>query len=78
MFISEFLGDAYFGLAFFTLLVHSTLNYSDKINSFTLSDGDRLNWFETILQYYGQNKDAIAKLRSSKKFASLTRIRFSS
>ena len=49
MIISEFLSDSNFGLASFTLLIYSTIYYNDKIDRFTISDGDRLNWFETIL-----------------------------
>ena len=52
MFISELLGDANFGLASFTLLEYSIINYNDNIDCFTNSDGDRFNWFETILQYW--------------------------
>ena len=50
MFISEFLIDTNFGLALFTLHVFSTINYNDKINCFTISEGDRSHWFETIFQ----------------------------
>ena len=42
MFISEFLSDANFGLAWFTLHVYSMINYNDKIDHFTNSDRDRL------------------------------------
>ena len=52
MFISEFLGDANLCLALFTILVYSMFNYINKIDHFTNSDRDKLNWFETILQYY--------------------------
>ena len=52
MLISEFLGDANFGLVSFTLHVCLMINYNDKIDPFTISDRDRLNWFETILLYY--------------------------
>ena len=27
------------------------INYNDNIDCFTIIDGDRLNWFETILWY---------------------------
>ena len=47
-----FISDANFGLVLFTLHVHSTINYNDKIDCFTISERDRSNWFETILQYY--------------------------
>ena len=50
MFIFEFLSDTNFGLALFTLHIDSTINYDNKIDRFTISDGTRLNWFETILQ----------------------------
>ena len=46
MFISEFLNDANFGLASFTLLVYKMNNYNDKIDHFTNSYGDMSNWFE--------------------------------
>ena len=45
MFISEFLGDANFGLALFTIHIYSTVNYNDKIDLFIVSDGDRSNLF---------------------------------
>ena len=51
MFFSEFLGDGNFYLVLFTIPVYSTINYINKIDCFTNSDLDRLNWFETILQY---------------------------
>ena len=51
MFISEFLSDVNFGLASFTMVVYSMTNYCNRKDHFTNSDGDRSNWFETILQY---------------------------
>ena len=49
-FISEFLSDANFGLASLNYIhINLTINYNDKIDCFTISDGDRWNWFETIL-----------------------------
>ena len=50
MYISEFLSDANFGLAWLTLHVYSIIDCNDKIDCFNISDGDRLNWFETILK----------------------------
>ena len=48
------MSDANFGLVLFTLHVYLMINYNDKINRFTISDGDRSNWFETNLLYiYG-------------------------
>ena len=38
-------------LASFTKLVCSMVNYINKIDHFTNSDGDRSNGFETILRY---------------------------
>ena len=51
MFISKFLGDTNFGLALLTLHVYLIINYNDKLDHFKISDGDRLNRFENILQY---------------------------
>ena len=39
MLISEFLSDANFALALFTLLIYSMINDYDKIDRFTISDG---------------------------------------
>ena len=44
MFISESPSDANFGLVSITLHVYSTINYHDKIDRFTISDKDRLNY----------------------------------
>jgi len=52
MFASKFLSDAIFGLALLKLHVYFIINYNDKIDCFTISYGDRSNWFETILQYF--------------------------
>ena len=43
-------GDVNFGLASFTLHVFLMITYNDKIGCFTMSDGERSHWFETILQ----------------------------
>ena len=51
MFISEILGDANFGLALLT--VHFYLRViiiHIRIDCFTNTDRDRLNWFETVLR----------------------------
>ena len=37
------------GLMLFTLLVYSMINYNDKIDRFTISDGDRSNGLRLIL-----------------------------
>ena len=49
LFISEFLSDANSAMALFILLVYSIISYNHKIDHFTNSDGDKANWFETIL-----------------------------
>ena len=46
MFISKFLSDANFGLASFTVLVYSMINYNNKIDRFTNNDGDRSNSYD--------------------------------
>ena len=51
MFISEFLSNANFGFALFTILLYSMISYNDRIDCFTTSDWDRSDWFETVLQY---------------------------
>ena len=49
MFISEFFGNANFwqGIVYSARLLDSY--YSIRIDRFTNTDGDRSNWFETIL-----------------------------
>ena len=51
MFISEFWGDANFGLASFTMLISSTINCITKIDCSTIQDRERLILFEPILWY---------------------------
>ena len=52
MFIFEFLRDANFlSLLSFKILVYLMINNINNIDHFTNSERDRLNWFETILQY---------------------------
>ena len=46
--MSEFLSDANFVLALFTLLIYSAIKFNDKIDCFTIDDRARSNWFETI------------------------------
>ena len=46
MFISKFLSDANFGLASFTVLVYSMINYNNNIDHFTNNDGDRSNFYD--------------------------------
>ena len=45
MFISEFLGDANFCLASFTILIYLMINYINKIDCFRNREGYRSNWF---------------------------------
>ena len=52
-------------LASFTKLVCSMVNYINKIDHFTNSDGDRSNGFETILRYpcCTEHKNTLVQIR---------------
>ena len=52
MLISEFFGDAnhWLGVIYSARLLDSY--FSIRIDHFTNTDGDRLNWSESILQYF--------------------------